>query len=276
MKIIHNLLFSIYFWANSLHTQCTHRHTDTHTHAHTPVKRTARSERVRGRVGDTLRSFVHVHILRTPKRFSLLSSGLAAKSAEMRTVMLVHHRTHRRIDNNSSSDGNKKTTRAAAAPAKWNFHSTFILFFELRDANVAFLFLFFLVQVRVFALFFVSHCLRRELTGHAEMLMLIWLLFKYFTKDRMIYFDFFPERISRMAVVGGLWSKSTHCLRTKCSSAENVDFGFVMLYVFCNGLTVSLRICRVRLSERWKRPLECIRCCGHGPRTKTGAIIDEQ
>lgn len=113
MKIIHNLLFSIYFWANSLHTMHS-AHSHTHIHSQLPP------------INVEIRITFTVRIRWTPKRFSLLSSGLPAKSDETRTVMLVHHRTHRQIDNKKRSEKMKKA--AAAVAAKWNFHFTFIYF----------------------------------------------------------------------------------------------------------------------------------------------------
>lgn len=138
MKIIHNLLFSIYFWANSLHTMHTRR---PHTHQ---------------RTRDTLSAS---YILSTPQRFSLLSSGLPAKSDETRTVMLVRHieRTHQ-----STTDQQKKkkekTSSRSRSQMKLSFHIYlfFVASFFLRRISSG------------IVLFFALHCLRRVDGTHAE------------------------------------------------------------------------------------------------------------
>lgn len=172
MKIIHNLLFSIYFWANSLH--------NAHIHPYRAIN-TAEQRCVR--------SYVCTMFVHCPKRFSIAVIRLTNKK---RWDANSHARSPSNAQTNRQQNKKLVVAMAAVAAAKWNFHSTFIyfffLFFSLREFGVV------CVCVPSFILFFDSLALSSaSWRDTLKMLMSIWLLFKYFTKDRMIYFDFFAR-----------------------------------------------------------------------------------
>lgn len=180
MKIIHNLLFSIYFWANSLHTMhSTYTHDShsrlTHTYQLTPIRAEIRS----------CSFYVYCGL---PKGFHCCHPAYQQKAMRReQSCLFVHYRTNR---HRKKAGGTKRRRKKTAAAAKWNFHSTFIYFSFRVVGCYCFFFLF---SRRVLFSFFdsIRIVFVGELMGHDEMLMLIWLLFKYFTKDGMIYFEFF-------------------------------------------------------------------------------------
>lgn len=111
MKIIHNLLFSIYFWANSLHTMHT-----VHTHSQRPpinAEIRTRSQSVFGGL---------------PKGFHCCHPAYQQKA--MRREQSCSF-TIERTDKSTWKKREKrreKMKKAAAVAAKWNFHFTFIYF----------------------------------------------------------------------------------------------------------------------------------------------------
>lgn len=188
MKIIHNLLFSIYFWANSLHTM--HSHTVT---VHRPISATE--------IRSLLRTFC-----RLPKGFHCCHPAYQQKA--MRREQSCSFAIER-TDESTTGQRKKKT---AAAEAKWNFHFTFISF----------------------SLHWIS-------SGVVFRLALSSASWRDTRWKCWWWFDYSLSILQQTEWFISVFSWQVHSSRSRHPS-RNVDFGFVMLYVFCNGLTISLNV----------------------------------